>query len=52
VTYALYLQLVPIPRVPNVDTILNEWLIYLQNEEETRKRCVLAPFLLTSRRRP
>ncbi|GAA5911555.1 hypothetical protein JCM8208_006872 [Rhodotorula glutinis] len=31
-------QLVPIPRVPNVDTILNEWLIYLQNEEETRKR--------------
>ncbi|BGP44867.1 Esa1p-associated factor [Rhodotorula kratochvilovae] len=31
-------QLVPIPRLPNVDTILNEWLIYLQNEEETRKR--------------
>ncbi|KAK4332377.1 Chromatin modification-related protein EAF3 [Rhodotorula toruloides] len=31
-------QLVPLPRVPNVDVILDEWLIYLQNEEEEKKR--------------
>ncbi|GJN91680.1 hypothetical protein Rhopal_004703-T1 [Rhodotorula paludigena] len=31
-------QLVPLPRVPNVDVILDEWLIYLQNEEEDKKR--------------
>lgn len=34
------LQLVPLPRVPNVEVILDEWLIYLQNEEEEKKRCV------------
>ncbi|GAA5956087.1 hypothetical protein JCM8115_004409 [Rhodotorula mucilaginosa] len=31
-------QLVPLPRVPNVEVILDEWLIYLQNEEEEKKR--------------
>ncbi|GAA6036914.1 hypothetical protein JCM8097_006351 [Rhodosporidiobolus ruineniae] len=31
-------QLVPLPRVPNVDTILDEWMIYLQNEDEDKKR--------------
>lgn len=37
-----HLQLVPLPRVPNVEVILDEWLIYLQNEEEEKKRCVSA----------
>ncbi|BGP12812.1 Esa1p-associated factor [Rhodosporidiobolus nylandii] len=31
-------QLVPLPRNPSVDTILDEWMIYLQNEEEDKKR--------------
>ncbi|GAA6013239.1 hypothetical protein JCM11491_006325 [Sporobolomyces phaffii] len=31
-------QLVPVPRVPNVDTILDEWLKYLQNEEDDKRR--------------
>ncbi|GAA5908243.1 Eaf3p [Sporobolomyces salmoneus] len=31
-------QLVPLPRVPNVDTILDEWLKYLQNEEDDKRR--------------
>ncbi|GAA6001761.1 hypothetical protein JCM10207_002303 [Rhodosporidiobolus poonsookiae] len=31
-------QLVPLPRNPSVDTILDEWMIYLQNEEEEKKR--------------
>lgn len=34
-------QLVPLPRVPNVEVILDEWLIYLQNEEEEKKRCAI-----------
>jgi len=31
-------QLVPVPRTPNVDTILDEWLKYLQNEEDDKRR--------------
>ncbi|CEQ38904.1 SPOSA6832_00380, partial [Sporobolomyces salmonicolor] len=31
-------QLVPLPRNPSVDVILDEWLKYLQNEEEDKKR--------------
>lgn len=31
-------QLVPLPRVPNVDTILDEWNKYLQNEDHDRRR--------------
>ncbi|GAA5922891.1 Eaf3p [Sporobolomyces koalae] len=31
-------QLVPLPRVPCVDTILDEWLKYLQNEEDDKRR--------------
>ncbi|GAA5832288.1 hypothetical protein JCM11251_004308 [Rhodosporidiobolus azoricus] len=31
-------QLVPLPRNPSVDTILDEWMIYLQNEEEDKRR--------------
>ncbi|KDE08457.1 hypothetical protein MVLG_01239 [Microbotryum lychnidis-dioicae p1A1 Lamole] len=30
--------LVPLPRVPNVDTILDEWNKYLQNEDPDRRR--------------
>ncbi|GAA5870359.1 hypothetical protein JCM16303_001975 [Sporobolomyces ruberrimus] len=31
-------QLVPLPRMPSVDTILDEWLKYLQNEEDDKRR--------------
>ncbi|GAA5835364.1 hypothetical protein JCM3766R1_004767 [Sporobolomyces carnicolor] len=31
-------QLVPLPRLPNVDVILDEWLKYLQNEEDDKRR--------------
>jgi mortality factor 4-like protein 1 len=34
-------QLVPLPRNPSVDMILDEWMIYLQNEDEDKKRFVL-----------
>ncbi|GAA5857196.1 hypothetical protein JCM8547_009364 [Rhodosporidiobolus lusitaniae] len=31
-------QLVPLPRNPSVETILDEWMIYLQNEDEDKRR--------------
>lgn len=34
------IKLVPLPRVPNVDTILDEWNKYLQNEDHDRRRYV------------
>ncbi|SGY18209.1 BQ5605_C015g08008 [Microbotryum silenes-dioicae] len=40
--------LVPLPRVPNVDTILDEWNKYLQNEDPDRRRYVM----LSCRRNP